>query len=213
MSLSILLVDDHSVVREGLRMFLGRDPELEIVGEAADGSQAIDLARQLCPDVVLMDLLLPVMDGIAAIAIIHRDLPKTKIVVLTSIFDSARVGEAIRAGASGYLFKDTQALELRAAVKAVAAGRIHLSRHASAYLLHELCAPERIESLTEREQEVLHLLVQGRSNKEIALTLHIVEDTVKTHVHHILVKLKVESRTQAVLAAMRLGIVTHEFVL
>src|SRR5258708_4831760 len=206
----VLLADDHGVVREGLRMFLGRDPDLVVVGEAANGAEAVELARQLRPDVVLMDLLMPVMDGVAATAAIRNALPETEVVALTSVLESAAVVGAVKAGAIGYLLKDTQAAELRRAIKAAAAGQVQLSPQALAYLVREVRTPEKAVGLTERETEVLRLLVQGRSNKEIAQALQIVEDTVKTHVKHILAKLGVQSRTQAVLYAIRLGLVSTE---
>jgi DNA-binding NarL/FixJ family response regulator len=210
MVIEVLIADDHGVVREGLRMFLGRDSELAVVGEASNGAEAIELARQLRPDVVLMDLLMPVMDGIAATAAIRTELPETEVIALTSVLESTAVVGAMKAGAIGYLLKDTQAPELRRAIKAAAAGQVQLSPQASAYLMRELRTPETIEALTEREMEVLHLLVQGHSNKEIARALQIAEDTVKVHVKHILAKLGVQSRTQAVLYAIRLGLVSTE---
>ena len=188
-------------------MFLGRDPQLEVVGEAADGAEAVELARYLRPDVVLMDLLMPVMDGIAATATIHNEMPDTEVIALTSVLESDLVIRAVKAGAIGYLLKDTQAAELRKAIKAAAAGQVQLSPQASAYLLRKVQAPTISVSLTEREMEVLGLLAQGQSNKEIARQLQVVEDTVKTHVRHILAKLGVQSRTQAVLSATRLGLV------
>ncbi len=210
MAIRVLIADDHSVVREGLRRFLGRDPELTVVGEAADGAEAVELARQLRPDVVLMDLLMPVMDGIAATSAIRKELPETEVVALTSVLESAAVVGAVRAGAIGYLLKDIQAPELRRAIKAAAAGQVQLTPQASVYLLHEVRTPEATETLTGREREVLRLLVLGRSNKEIGRDLQIAEDTVKTHVKHILAKLGVQSRTQAVLSAMRLRLVSTE---
>ncbi len=210
MMIRVLIADDHSVVREGLRMFLGRDPELAVVGEASDGAEAVELSQRLRPDVVLMDLLMPVMDGIAAISVIRNELPETEVIALTSVLESAAVVGAVRAGAIGYLLKDTQAPELRRAIKAAAAGQVQLSPQALAYLVREVRTPEKTVGLTERETEVLRLLVQGRSNKEIAQVLQIVEDTVKTHVKHILAKLGVQSRTQAVLYAIRLGLVSTE---
>ncbi len=210
MAIRVLIVDDHSVVREGLRMFLVRDPDLEVVGEAADGAEALQQARLLRPDVVVMDLLMPVMDGIAATRAIRRELPETEVLALTSVLESALVVEAIRAGAIGYLLKDTQAAELRRAIKAAAAGQVQLSPQASAYLLGAIRTPELPEPLTPREMDVLRLLAQGQSNKEIARALHLVEETVKSHVRHILAKLGVQSRTQAVLAAIRLGIVSPQ---
>ena len=208
MAIRVLIADDHSVVLEGLRMFLERDPELTVVGEAVDGAEAVRLAQHLRPDVVLMDLLMPVMDGIAAISAIRKQLPETEVIALTSVLESTSVVGAVKAGAIGYLLKDTKAPELRKAIKAAAAGQVQLSPQASAYLVHEVRTPEVIEALTEREREVLHLLVQGLSNKEIARDMRIVEDTVKIHVKHILVKLGVQSRTQAVLCAIRLGLVS-----
>ncbi len=210
MVIRVLIADDHSVVREGLRMFLGRDPELAVVGEAADGQEAVQLARELHPDVVLMDLLLPVMDGITATEIIRRELPETEVIALTSVLESASVVGVVKAGAIGYLLKDTRASELRRAIKAAAAGQVQLSPQASAYLMREVRASELPEPLTERETEVLRLLAQGQSNKQIARHLHVVEDTVKTHVRHILAKLGVQSRTQAVLSAQRLGLVFNQ---
>jgi two-component system, NarL family, response regulator LiaR len=206
----VLIVDDHSVVREGLRMFLVRDPDLEVVGEAADGAEALEQARQLRPDVVVMDLLMPVLDGIAATRAIRRELPETEVLALTSVLESASVVDAIRAGAIGYLLKDTQAAELRRAIKAAAAGQVQLSPQASAHLLGAIRTPELPEPLTPREMDVLRLLAQGQSNKEIARALDLVEETVKSHVRHILAKLGVQSRTQAVLAAIRLGIVSPQ---
>ena len=208
MAIRVLLADDHSVVREGLHMFLGRDPDLEVVGEAADGVEAVALAHELHPDVVLMDLLMPVMDGIAATAAIREELPEIEVVALTSVLESDAVVSAVKAGAIGYLLKDTQAAELRRAIKAAAAGQVQLSPPAMAYLLHQVRLPEAPVALTEREREVLRLLAEGLSNKDIARTLQVVEDTVKTHVAHILAKLGVQSRTQAVLSAARLGLIT-----
>jgi len=210
MAIRVLIADDHSVVLEGLRMFLERDPELTVVGEAVDGAEAVRLAQHLRPDVVLMDLLMPVMDGIAAISAIRKQLPETEVIALTSVLESTAVVGAVKAGAIGYLLKDTKAPELRKAIKAAAAGQVQLSPQASAYLVREVRTPEVIEALTEREREVLHLLVQGLSNKEIARDMRIVEDTVKIHVKHILAKLGVQSRTQAVLCAIRLGLVSTE---
>ncbi len=209
MTTRILIADDHSVVRQGLRMFLGADPELEIVGEARNGAEAVALARQLRPDVVLMDLLMPVMDGIAATAAIRQEMPDTEVVALTSVLEDAAVMDAMRVGAIGYLLKDTDAHELRRAIKAAAAGQVQLSPQAAERLLREVRTPEKSEEpLTGRETEVLRLLAQGKANKEIARGLHISEQTVKTHVSHILNKLGVLSRTQAALYAIRTGLVS-----
>lgn len=216
MTIRILIADDHSVVRQGLRMFLSLDPELEVIGEAADGAEALQQAHALHPDVVLMDLLMPVMDGITAITAIRRELPDIEIVAMTSVLEDAAVIGAVRAGAIGYLLKDTQADDLCRAIKAAAAGQVQLAPQAAARLMREVRAPESPESLTERETEVLRLLAQGQSNKEIARSLGIGEKTVKTHVSSILAKLDVPSRTQAALYAVRIGLVsldgqaTHE---
>lgn len=208
MAIHILLVDDHAVVRQGLKMFFDLDPDLEVVGEAENGEEAIRLTRELNPDVVLMDLLMPVMDGIAAIAIIRRDFPETEVIALTSVLEDEAVMKAMRAGAIGYLLKDTQAEELRRAIKAAAAGQVQLSPQAAARLMREVKAPDSPEKLTERETDVLRLLALGRANKEIALELVIGEKTVKTHVSSILRKLNVPSRTQAALHAVRIGLVS-----
>lgn len=187
-------------------MFLELDPELEIVGEASDGSEARRLAEELAPDVVLMDLLMPVMDGIAATEAIRRDLPDVEVIALTSVLEDASVVGAVKAGAIGYLLKDTQADELRRAIKAAAAGQVQLSPEAAARLVREVRAPESPEALTERETDVLRLLAQGKANKEIAVALAIGEKTVKTHVSNILSKLGVQSRTQAALYAAQIGL-------
>lgn len=207
MPIRILLVDDHAVVRQGLKMFLGLDPDLEVVGEAGDGKQALQAARELHPDVVLMDLLMPVMDGIQAIGALKQTLPDIEVIALTSVLEDQSVVSAIRAGAIGYLLKDTEADELIRAIKAASQGQVQLSPKAAARLMREVRAPESPETLTERETEVLRLLAKGQSNKEIAHTLYISEPTVKTHVSSILGKLHVTSRTQAALHAARIGLV------
>ena len=210
MAISILLVDDHTVVRQGLRMFLGLDPEMDVIGEAADGAEALRKARDLKPDVVLMDLLMPVMDGIAATEAIRRDVPGTEVIALTSVLEDASVVGAVRAGAIGYLLKDTRAEDLCRAIRAAAAGQVQLAPEAAARLLREVRAPESPEALTERETDVLRLLARGQANKEIARNLKIGEKTVKTHVSSILAKLGVQSRTQAALHAMRIGLVPSD---
>jgi DNA-binding NarL/FixJ family response regulator len=208
MTIRVLLVDDHSVVRQGLRMFLDLDPELEIVGEAANGAEGLKLARELQPDVVLMDMLMPVMDGITATGIIRKELPDVEVIALTSVLDDSSVFGAVRAGAIGYLLKDTEAEELNKAIKAAARGQVQLSPAAASRLVREVRAPDNPETLTERETDVLMLIAQGLSNKEIARDLSIGEKTVKTHVSNILGKLGVLSRTQAALQAVRMGLVS-----
>jgi len=209
MSIRILIADDHGMVRQGLRMYLKLDPELEIVGEAADGAEAVRLAHELKPDVVLMDLLMPVMDGITATDVIRRELPDTEVIALTSVLEDSAVVGAVRAGAIGYLLKDTSSDDLCQAIKAAAAGQVQLSPQAAAQLMHEMRTPESLPALTERETDVLRLLAQGQSNKQISHNLSIGEKTVKTHVSNILNKLGVSSRTQAALHAVRIGLVTH----
>jgi DNA-binding NarL/FixJ family response regulator len=208
MTIRILLVDDHTVVRKGLRTFLKYDPELEVVGEAADGAEALIKARELKPDVVVMDLLMPVMDGIAATAAIRRELPEIEVLALTSVLEDASVVGAVRAGAIGYLLKDTQAEALCQAIKAAAAGQVQLTPKAAARLMQAISAPESPEALTERETDVLRLLAQGYSNKQIARRLNNTEQTIKSHVSRILSKLGVQSRTQATLYAIRTGLVS-----
>jgi NarL family two-component system response regulator LiaR len=207
MPVRVLIADDHGVVRQGLRMFLGLDTELEIVGEASTGVQALNLAHDLRPDVVLMDLLMPEMDGIEATGRIRQELPDVEVIALTSVLEDSSVVGAIRAGAIGYLLKNTEADELVRAIKAAADGQVQLSPQAAARLMREVRAPDSPEELTEREIDVLRLLALGLSNKEIARDLSIGEKTVKTHVSSILGKLNVSSRTQAALYAVRIGLV------
>jgi NarL family two-component system response regulator LiaR len=205
----VLIVDDHSVVRQGLRMFLKLDAELEVVGEAANGAEAIQMARALTPDVVLMDLLMPGTDGIAATQRIRAEVPNTEVLALTSVLEDASVVGAVQAGAIGYLLKDTQAEQLCKAIKAAAKGQVQLAPEAAARLVREVRAPDNPESLTGRETEVLRALATGLTNREIGRTLNIGERTVKTHVSHLLSKLGLQSRTQAALYAVRIGLVSE----
>jgi DNA-binding NarL/FixJ family response regulator len=187
-------------------MFLALDPDLEVVGEAVDGAEAVRLTRELAPNVVLMDLLMPVMDGVTAIAAIRSECPDTEVIALTSVLTDSAVVDAVRAGAIGYLLKDTDAEALRRAIRAAAAGEVQLAPEAAARLIREVRAPESPEPLTARETDVLRLLAQGQANKQIARTLRIGERTVKTHVSNILEKLGVQSRTQAALYAVQIGL-------
>jgi DNA-binding NarL/FixJ family response regulator len=187
-------------------MFLGLDPELEVVGEAADGAEGLRRARELRPDVVLMDMLMPVMDGVQATAAIRAELPSTEVVALTSVLEDSSVVGAVKAGAVGYLLKDTRAEELCHAIRAASRGQVQLSPQAAARLMREVRAPEAPQSLTERETDVLRLVARGLANKEIARELHIGEKTVKTHVSNVLLKLGVQSRTQAAIYATQHGL-------
>lgn len=212
MSIRVLIVDDHGVVRQGLRMYLALDPDLEVVGEATNGVEALRRARDLKPDVILMDLLMPVMDGIAATAAIRSELHDVEVIALTSVLEDSAVYGAMRAGAIGYLLKDTQADELCRAIKSAAAGQVQMSPSVAARLLREVHPPQVAEPLTERETEVLRQLALGKSNKEIAAELVIAEKTARTHVSNILAKLGVASRTQAALYALRIGLVPLDSV-
>jgi two-component system, NarL family, response regulator LiaR len=208
MATRVLITDDHGVVRQGLRMFLSLDPDFEVVGEASNGEEALAMARDLGPDVVLMDLLMPVMDGISATEKIRAELPDVEVIALTSVLEDASVTGAVRAGAIGYLLKDTDSEELSRAIKAAAEGRVHLAPEATARLMREVRAPDSPEALTDRETEVLRFLARGKANKQIASSLYVSEKTVKAHVSSILMKLGVQSRTQAALYAVRTGLVS-----
>jgi len=204
----VLLVDDHAVVRQGLRMFLGLDPDLQIVGEATNGLEAIELSRQLQPDIILMDLLMPIMDGLTAIQKIKKAQPEVEIIALTSVIEDDRVFNAIHAGAMGYLLKDTQASELVQRIKAANRGEVQLHPEAAKRLIREVRSPDSPEKLTDRETEVLKLIAKGLSNKDIATHLVVSEKTVKTHVSNLLTKLNLPSRTQAALYALKEGFAT-----
>jgi two-component system, NarL family, response regulator LiaR len=208
MSIRILIVDDHSVVRQGLRMFLSLDSELEVVGESENGQEALLMARELKPDVVLMDLLMPVMDGIEATKAIRAELPEVEVVALTSVLEDVSVTGAVRAGAIGYLLKNSEPEELHRAIRGAAEGQVQLAPAAAARLMREVRAPVSPEALTERETEVLKLLARGQANKQIASSLFVEEKTVKAHVSSILRKLGVRSRIQAALHAIRTGLVS-----
>lgn len=207
MTVRLLIADDHTVVRGGIKMFLSLDDEIEVVGETGDGKEAVALCHQLHPDVVLMDLLMPGMDGIAATAVIRRELPEIEVLALTSVVEDSLVVGAIRAGAIGYLLKDTDADELCQAIKAAASGRVYLSPAAASRLLREVKEPDAPQPLTDREMDVLRLISKGKANKEIARELAIGQQTVKTYVSSILSKLGVQSRTQAALYGVQSGLI------
>jgi DNA-binding NarL/FixJ family response regulator len=203
----VLVADDHAVVREGLRTFLALQDGIEVVGEAADGETAVSEAERLRPDVVLMDLVMPRLDGVGAMRELRRRLPSCRAIVLTSYADDDRLLPAIQAGAAGYLLKDVEPRELARAVRAAHAGEALLDPGVAARLMETVAAPSADERLTPREREVLELIVRGMANKRIARELGVSEKTVKTHVGHVLAKLGVTDRTQAAQHAVREGLV------
>jgi two-component system, NarL family, response regulator LiaR len=208
----VLLVDDHAVVREGLRMFLELQDGIEVAGEAGDGQEAIETAQRLQPDVILMDLVMPKLDGVGAMRRLRASGSEARVVVLTSFLEDERLLPAIHAGAAGYLLKNAEPSELARAIRAAHAGEAVIDPMVAARLVHALAGGTTTRSadeerLTRREREVLELIVGGRSNKRIAIELGISEKTVKTHVGHVLAKLGCADRTQAALMAVRDGLV------
>jgi NarL family two-component system response regulator LiaR len=210
----VLIADDHAVVREGLRGFLALQEDVEVVAEAADGEEAVAAAERLTPDVALVDLVMPRVDGIEAIRRIRAVAPATRVIVLTSFADEDRMLPAVRAGAVGYLLKDVDPKDLVAAVRTVNDGGTLLHPAVIRELVREVAGARRQPAadspLTAREREVLGLIVRGRANKAIAFELGVAEKTVKTHVSNILGKLGVTDRTQAALYAVREGLVELE---
>jgi len=199
----IMLVDDHAVVRSGLGAFLSVNPDLELVGEAENGEQAVVRANLLKPDVILMDLMMPVMDGVAATQAIKKQNPQIQIVALTSFQEDELVQNALKAGAVGYLMKNVTARELAAAIKSAKEGKMTLSPEAAQALVRANQQAEETETLTDREQEVLKLMVDGLNNAEIAERLVISLSTVKYHISNILQKLGVDNRVSAVSLALQ----------
>ncbi|MFH7027448.1 MAG: response regulator [Heteroscytonema crispum UTEX LB 1556] len=206
----LLLVDDQMIIRQGLRSLLSAKPDLEVVGEAENGQQAIALVETLQPDVVLMDVRMPVMDGVAATRLICQQFSQTKVLVLTTFDDDEYVSQAMRLGARGYLLKDAHSDDLAAAIRAVNKGYTQLgpgllekaiSSPPSSILSQPTCLPPELAGLTAREREVLALIVSGASNREIALSLYISERTVKNHITSILSQLNLRDRTQAAMFA------------
>jgi NarL family two-component system response regulator LiaR len=207
--ISVLIVDDHGVVRQGLRTYLELVDDLEVVGEAENGLEAVAQVRRHQPDVALMDLVMPEMDGIEATRQICAISPSTKVIVLTSFADDEQVFPAIKAGASGYLLKDVSPADLASAIRAVHAGETHLHPDVTKRLVDQLASPstdQGPDELTPRETEVLRLIAEGMSNREIAQALTISEKTVKTHVSNILSKLHLADRTQAAIYAHQHGL-------
>jgi DNA-binding NarL/FixJ family response regulator len=204
-----MIVDDHAIVREGLCMLLSEEADIEVVGEASDGIDALSHIGQLQPDVVLMDLVMPDMDGIAATSRIRQQYPDCQVLVLTSFAEDQRVPDAIQAGAVGYLLKDVLRADLLRAIQAAARGEPTLHPEAQRQLMQQVVTPNKpslLESLTSREMDVLRLISRGNSNKEIAAALHLTEGTVKGYVSTILRKLQVDDRTQAALYAVKHGV-------
>ena len=204
--ITVLIADDHPVVRQGLRVLLSLEDDIEVVGEVGDGAEAVDLAAALVPDVILLDLKLPVLDGLGVLADLRdRGLPSHTL-VLTSVADQASVTVAMRAGAAGFLYKDVDPDALVRAVRSVYDGNTVLAPEAAGSLVRagaRAAAVAGVDALTAREREVLAQVAEGRSNREIARLLHMSEKTVKTHVSSILAKLGVADRTQAALYAVR----------
>ncbi len=210
MTIKVLLVDDQSLIRQGLRALLELEPDLEIVGEGENGQEAINLIAEFQPDVVLLDIRMPIMDGVAATREIQKLFPKTKILVLTTFDDNEYVSAALQSGAMGYLLKDTPSEELAVAIRAVYKGYTQLGPGIVKKLLTQFSQPVPTQSppvpsglteLTPREKEVLRLIATGASNREIAQELYISEGTVKNHVTNILNRLNLRDRTQAAIWA------------
>ncbi|MFV9507212.1 MAG: response regulator [Oscillochloridaceae bacterium umkhey_bin13] len=205
--ISILIADDHEVVRRGIALTLEAEPDLVVVGEATTGAEAVALTQRLQPDVVLLDIQMPDMDGIAAAAAI-RAVHQAAVLILSSFSDDARVYAAMRAGVQGYLLKEMSGADLVAAIRGAAAGQPQLHPKIARRLMDRVAAPEDpLAQLAQRERDVLRLIAGGRSNKEIGLALDLTENTVKTYVREILSKLNVVDRTQAALLAVRYGLV------
>jgi NarL family two-component system response regulator LiaR len=215
----VLVVDDHPIVRQGLRTFIDLQSDMEVVGEGTNGIEAVDLARCTQPDIVLLDLVMPEMDGFQATSRIIECSPNSRVIILTSFSEEEKVLPAIRAGAHGYLLKDIAPTELVQAVRDAYLGKVQLHPEIARKLMSVVAAEESSASrsatdaydeLTERENEVLHLIADGLNNREIAEKLFISEKTVKTHVSSILSKLGLADRTQAAIYALRRGLYSDE---
>ena len=208
MPIRVMLVDDHTMVRRGLATFLKVFDDLELVGEAANGETAVSLCGQILPDVVLMDMLMPDVDGVTATRLIRQQFPSVQVIALTSFKEEGLVQGALQAGAIGYLLKDVSAVELAQAIRAAHAGWGTLSPEVVQFMTHTADQPSSPDyDLTEREQEVLILMVAGLNNSEIAEKLVVSPSTIKSHVSNILAKLDVTSRTEAAALAVRHGLV------
>lgn len=211
-SVRVLLVDDHAVVRQGLRLFLGLDPLIDVIGEAANGEEALTQVAALHPDVVIMDLMMPVMDGITATRALKRAHPDTEVIALTSTLEEHKVNGAIEAGAISYMLKDASSDTLADAIHAAARGEVRLHPEAARRLVRDFRGGEMRESLTPKETIVLQLIAHGYSNRDIATDQNVSEATVKTHVSRLLGKLGLDSRTQAALYALKNGVASLDGV-
>ncbi len=208
--ITVVLVDDHAIVRQGLRTYLGLQPDIEVVGEAGDGREALAKVRETLPDIVLMDLVMPNVDGVEATRQVTALSPSTRVIVLTSFSEDEKVFASIKAGAQGYLMKDVLPQDLVRAIRTVHRGEAQLDPEIARKLMQEFTNPQPTvpkHDLTEREMDVLRLIAQGKSNKEISEDLVLSEKTVKTHVSNILQKLHLSDRTQAAVYALRQKIV------
>ncbi|MHA3066351.1 response regulator [Lacticaseibacillus saniviri] len=211
--IKVLVVDDHEMVRLGITTYLGVQPDLSVVGEAENGQEGVDMALSLRPDVILMDLVMPVMDGIEATKTILAAWPKARIIILTSFIDDEKVYPAIEAGAASYILKTATAEEIATAIRQTAAGESVLEPEVTTKMMNRMSnppQPQLYDDLTNREREVLQLIAAGKSNQEIADELFITLKTVKTHVSNILAKLQVEDRTKATIYAFKHGLVKDQ---
>lgn len=212
--IKVLLVDDHTLLRQGLRKLLELEPSLEVVGEGGNGKEALEKAKDLQPDVILLDINMPGMNGVEATSLLKQTQPELKIIILTIHKDDEYIFEAIKAGASGYILKDVETKELIKAIQTAAAGESIIDPALASRLFQEFSrlshkGPREalIQTLTEREKEILSLLVQGFSNRDLAQALFISEKTVKNHISNIFRKMEVSDRTQAVVKALKMGLV------
>ncbi len=208
-TIRILIVDDHTVVRDGLQALLSAEPGMQVVGQASDGVEAVEQAKKLKPDVILLDLIMPRKDGVQATIEIRRDNPAARILILTSFAEDHQVFSAVKSGAMGYLMKDTSSEDLILAIRDVYHNRPALQPAIARKLMRDIqkgAVQPSEDALTDREVEILQLVAQGNTNQQIADTLFLSERTVRTHITNILAKLRLENRTQAALYALREGI-------
>ena len=209
--IKVLIVDDHEMVRLGLATYIGVQPDLEVVDQAENGQEGVDMALKDRPDIILMDLVMPVKDGITATKEILKAWPQARIIILTSFIDDAKVYPAMEAGAASYILKTATAEEIAKAIRQTAKGERVLEPQVTTKMMNRMNHPQpQYDELTNREREVLQLIAQGKSNQEIATELFITLKTVKTHVSNILAKLDVEDRTQAAIYALKQGLVKND---